>query len=84
MILSIIFSFCKGTHSVSQGGKRFIRVCCIIAALRANNEVGHLHSVQKGFYQADGECAPGHQKSSSQDKKDGDIGVFATQMSFLQ
>lgn len=84
MVLSVIFSFCEGTYFISLGGKWFVRGCCIIAALQANNEVGHLHSAQKGFRQADGECAPGHQKGSSEDRKDGDIGVFATQMSFLE
>lgn len=84
MILSVIFSFCNGTYFIFQGGTHFVRDCCIIAALQANNEVGHLHSVQKGFYQADGECALGHQKGSSQDRKDGDIRVFGTHMSFLE
>lgn len=60
------------------------KVAALFAALQANNELGHLHSVQKGFDQADGECVPGHQKGSSQDRKGEDIGVFATQMSFLE
>lgn len=84
MVLSVIFFFCEGTYFISLGGKCFVRGCCIIAALQGNNEVEHLHSVQKGFDQADGECVPGHQKGSSQGRKDGDIGVFATQMSFLE